>query len=181
MRNACEKIKQLPLYRHNLSVPVSAMLKKAEVKAQNSTAYDIGFYDIISSLPHFTAHVWACAKYILPVMNHGSNSLLYQEKTKVTYRLPVHSLCKLSVWVESTVNIRRISAIEPETMFFYFSQQYLHKPLNDLDSVVIKWLQYVWMFTCEGSLVPCLRVCNTASQTPALQAGDLASPSPFLW
>lgn len=35
--------------------------------------------------------------------------------------------------------------------------------------------------TYEGSPVPCSTVCNTASQTPALQAGDLASPSPFLW
>ena len=170
------KNKPTSAFRTTLALP-PATLKKAEVMAQNSTAYDS-----IWSLPLFTAHVWARDKYILPVMNHGSNSLLLQEKMKVTYRLPVHSLRKLSVWVETTVNIRRIPAIEPETICFYFSQQCIPKQFNNgFDFVVIKWLQYVWMFTCEGSLVPCLRVCNTASQTPALQAGDLASPSPFLW
>ena len=127
------------------------MLKKAEVMAQNSTAYDLGSYDSIWSLQHFNAHVWACVhqhvKYILPVMNQGSNSQLYQEKTKATYRLPVHSLCKLSVWVETTVNIRWIPAIEPETICFYFSQQYLRKQFNKF-----------FFFYCDEMIAVCMDV-----------------------
>ena len=134
------KNKPTSSFRTTLALP-PATLKKAEVMAQNSTAYDS-----IWSLPLFTAHVWACDKYILPVMNHGSNSLLLQEKMKVTYRLPVHSLRKLSVWVETTVNIRRIPAIEPETMFLFQSAVYTQ--------AVQQWL---W-FCCDEMIAVCMDV-----------------------
>lgn len=98
------------------------------------------------------------------------NSLLVHS----TYRLPVHCFRQLPIWVKSSMNIGRIPPIKPNGMTIWQLEYYRHIPMYCLP-------HHNSVITCAGNLVPCLRVCNTASQTPALQAGDLASPSPFLW
>lgn len=92
-----------------------------------------------------------------------------------TYRLPINRFCQLPTWIKSPMNIGRVPPIKPTSNNIRVKRGNFRTKKLRMCKIVIQY------FTCAGNLVPCLTVCNTASQTPALQAGDLASPSPFLW
>lgn len=110
--------------------------------------------------------------FIIPILSQ----IIHEQMTNKTYSLPIDCFWKLSIRIQSTMDIGWVSSIKSELCKFWTIFIFQMKmPWN------IMWWNHEFMeHTCAESLALCWEVCNTVSQTPALPAGDWASPSPFL-
>lgn len=111
--------------------------------------------------------------FIIPIFSQ----IIHEQLTNIkTYSLPIDCFWKLSIRIQSTMDIGWVASIKSELCKFWIIFIFQMKmPWN------MMWWNYEFMqHTCAENLALYWEVCNTVSQTPALPAGDWASPSPFL-